>query len=229
VKPLAVDLCCGKGGWTIGLQAVGYRVLGVDLERFPEYPGDYFIQQDIRTLHGDQFTQAVLIVASPPCQEFTVRSLPWGSKLPPPLLGLDLFRACERIGREAGCPYVIENVRGARRWIRDQPVTHLGPFYLWGPGVPALFPPELRLVQKGFRHRSVRGHLRDMRGISRARRKEWSATCAMIPFELAATVGRTFLPRDSRIAGPGAALRSPGASCLSPGTKCNRLSFQGEP
>jgi len=31
-RPLAIDLCCGLGGWTEGLLAEGYRVIGYDIE-----------------------------------------------------------------------------------------------------------------------------------------------------------------------------------------------------
>lgn len=68
---LAIDLCCGLGGWTEGLLAEGYDVLGFDIERHVygahRYPAQLVIQ-DVLTLHGAQFRDATLIVASPPCQ-----------------------------------------------------------------------------------------------------------------------------------------------------------------
>lgn len=72
-KPLAVDLFCGLGGWTDGLLAEGYDVIGFDIERH-EY-GDHcypaqLVLQDVTALHGSQFKDAVLIVASPPCQAY---------------------------------------------------------------------------------------------------------------------------------------------------------------
>jgi site-specific DNA-cytosine methylase len=33
MTPLAIDLFCGLGGWTEGLLAEGYRVVGFDIER----------------------------------------------------------------------------------------------------------------------------------------------------------------------------------------------------
>jgi site-specific DNA-cytosine methylase len=70
-QPLAVDIYCGLGGWTEGLLAEGYRVIGFDNERHvygdERYPGQ-LVLQDVRTLHGKQFKDAALIVASPPCQ-----------------------------------------------------------------------------------------------------------------------------------------------------------------
>lgn len=80
-RPLAVDLFCGLGGWTDGLLAEGYDVVGFDIERHDygdglRYPGQLVIQ-DVRTLHGAQFRRAALIVASPPCQEYSYMAMPW--------------------------------------------------------------------------------------------------------------------------------------------------------
>jgi len=51
---------------------------------------------------------------------------------------LALFNACVRIGQEAGCPTIIENVRGAQPWV-GRARWNYGSFYLWG-DVPALMP-----------------------------------------------------------------------------------------
>jgi site-specific DNA-cytosine methylase len=88
-KPLGIDLFCGLGGWTEGLLAEGYDVVGFDIERHQygehRYPAQLVIQ-DVLTLHGSQFRDATLIVASPPCQAYSYRAMPWkrAKALPPP-------------------------------------------------------------------------------------------------------------------------------------------------
>ena len=66
MKPLAIDLFCGLGGWTEGLLAEGYDVVGFDIERHDYGTGGYpaqLVLQDALTLHGSQFKDAALIVA----------------------------------------------------------------------------------------------------------------------------------------------------------------------
>jgi hypothetical protein len=147
MKPLAIDLFCGLGGWTEGLQAEGYYVVGFDNHQHVygehRYPAQLVIQ-DVLTLHGRQFKDAALIVASPPCQGYSYRAMPWkrAKALPPP--DNSLFEACFRIQREAikaaghHIPLVVENVRGAQPWV-GRSRWNYGSFYLWG-DVPALMP-----------------------------------------------------------------------------------------
>lgn len=138
MRPLAVDLFCGLGGWTEGLLAAGYRVVGFDVERHQyggaRYPAQ-LVLQDVLTIHGSQFRGAALIVASPPCQAYSYRAMPWkrAKALPPP--DNSLFEACFRIQEEASAaagryiPLVVENVCGAQKWV-GRARWHYGSFYL---------------------------------------------------------------------------------------------------
>jgi hypothetical protein len=146
-----VDLYCGLGGWADGFLAEGYEVIGFDIERHDYrtdgYPGD-LVLQDVRTLHGSQFKDAAVIVASPPCQEYSYMAMPWsrGKKIAEEYRAgvrdvkklTELFDACFRIAREAQVPLIVENVRGAIPWV-GQSRWHYGSFHLWG-DVPALMP-----------------------------------------------------------------------------------------
>lgn len=154
-----VDLFCGLGGWASGGLAEGYDVVGFDIERHVygehRYPAQ-LVLQDVLTLHGSQFRDAALIVASPPCQEFSYMSMPWSlAKAKAAAIRADetgemradltrLFDACFRIQREASeaaskhVPLVIENVRGAVPWV-GRARWNFGSYYLWG-DVPALMP-----------------------------------------------------------------------------------------
>ena len=187
MRPLAVDLCSGLGGWAEGLEAAGFDVIRVDLfDMFaetgtPKPPNCLLMLQDIRTVHGSQFKRASLIVASPPCQEFSWMAMPWSraKQVGRALRGEDecpanyrgsrtiedlnaLFNACFRIQRECNearaaeglppIPMVVENVRGARPWVGPSRGSY-GSYYLWG-DVPALMPsPHRRSANKvpGFR------------------------------------------------------------------------------
>jgi len=168
LKPKAIDLFCGLGGWTDGLLAEGYDVTGYDIEEHAygdlRYQGN-LVLQDVATLHGAQFADVALIVASPPCQEYSYMAMPWkrakakaaairADETGEKLAALNrLFNECFRIQREASfaagrhIPMVVENVRGAQPWV-GRARWSFGSFYLWG-DVPALMPMTKRAVKVG--------------------------------------------------------------------------------
>ena len=167
---LAIDLYCGLGGWAEGLLAEGYDVVGFDIERHQygdyRYPAQLVIQ-DVLTLHGSQFRDAALIVASPPCQAYSWMAMPWKrAKAKAAAIRADesgqmladlnrLFEACFRIQAQASLaagrhiPMVVENVRGAQPWV-GRARWNFGSFYLWG-DVPALMPAGQAIKVQSFR------------------------------------------------------------------------------
>ena len=173
--PLAIDLFCGLGGWTEGLLAEGYRVQGYDIEAHEygdeRYPAELFLE-DVMTIDGARFADADLIVASPPCQEYSYMAMPWSrAKAKAAAIRADttgaemerlnqLFHACFRIRREACAaagrhiPLVVENVRGAIPWV-GRSRWNYGSFHLWG-DVPALMPAVVNATKvPGFRFDGV--------------------------------------------------------------------------
>ncbi len=198
-KPLAIDLFCGLGGWAEGFLAEGYDVIGFDIERRP-YPGS-LVLQDVTTLDGSQFKDAAVIVASPPCQGYSYRAMPWrrAKALPPP--DNTLFNAAFRIHAEAVqaaghfIPLVVENVRGAQKWV-GRAVANCGPQYLWG-DVPVLLP--LITKRKGtggswfFDYRR-RGDPGRRYSSGSQQRRQIVAERSKIPFPLARHIAQVYKP-----------------------------------
>lgn len=172
-KPLCIDLFCGLGGWTEGFLAEGFDVIGFDIEQHvygeERYPAQ-LVLQDVRTIHGSQFKDAAIIVASSPCQAYSYMAMPWkrAKQIAAALRGdgafpegyrgaqtiaelNELFAQPARIQREA-CeaagrfiPMIQENVKGAQPWVGPAQWRY-GSFYLWG-DVPALMPVPHKAVK----------------------------------------------------------------------------------
>lgn len=175
MKPILYDLCCGKGGWAKAFLAAGWDVRGFDIDDQPDYPGT-FHRRDVLTISGREFVDGTLIVASPPCEQFSRHQMPWTKRRNPPPPDLSIVDACFRIAREAGLPIVLENVRKAQDWLGSAK-WHCGAYYLWG-AVPALMP-----VVKYRKKESFGSSARLDR--------------AMVPFELGAHIAKVFDPRAS--------------------------------
>lgn len=173
MKPLAIELFAGTCSWSKGWTALGGRAVCFDIEHLshhgPVPEGCELVLQDVKTLHGSQFKDAHVILASPPCQEFSRYAMPFGALwrehhqmdddgAPPgnyigkPCPSTYLFWTCFRIQAEA-CkaagryiPMVVENVKGAQRFVGRSSWSH-GSYHLWG-DVPALMPINLKRRMK---------------------------------------------------------------------------------
>jgi DNA (cytosine-5)-methyltransferase 1 len=120
MKPTAIDLFCGAGGATLGLQRAGYHVTGVDIKRQPRYCGDAFIQADVLSL--GPLSGYDLIWASPPCQFGTALRHAHNAKKD----HANLIPPTRELLKASGLPYVIENVEPVAK-------AHLiNPFILCG-------------------------------------------------------------------------------------------------
>jgi len=131
----ALDLYCGLGGWADGLMKSGIYVTGYDIVDFSDsYPGIFF-RRDLLTLND--FPECDLIVASPPCTDFTKTDIPrsWQSvkRYPPDIpLAIRLFiRVYEIVGLVRPKYFIIENVRGAQKFT-GKARMHIGSRYFWG-------------------------------------------------------------------------------------------------
>lgn len=228
---LAYDLYCGPdfGGWAKGLISEGWTVIGFDISGAqgfgPGYPGELRVR-DVLAIHGSELKDADLIVGSPPCQEPSYRAMPWSraqklNRQGPPHRFIALFEACLRIRLQASIaagryiPLVIENVRGAQRWI-GVAKNHYGSYYLWG-DVPETLPAtdRVKIVRGHINKRDGHTHTRHLTnraehikqhgsgriwfdtGIAALssgglRRKAASAAIAEIPFPLAQHIARYF-------------------------------------
>ena len=149
-------------------------MIGFDVCYSSEYPGELVIA-DVRKFAagGLAFQYAAVIVASPPCQEFTRHQLPWTARKNPPPPDLSIMEACQQIAKDAQVPFVMENVRNAQKWI-GQARAHYGSRYLWG-DVPPILP---------YAETSRKEHLSST---AVAERSE-------IPFDLARYIARVFKP-----------------------------------
>jgi DNA (cytosine-5)-methyltransferase 1 len=117
-----LDLFCCEGGAGMGYHLAGMEVTGVDIAKQPRYPFTFAQADALKYLreHGHEFD---FIHASPPCQGY--------SHLTPAANRGDhakLIPAVRELLEASGKPWVIENVQGARRELRD-PVMLCGSMF----------------------------------------------------------------------------------------------------
>jgi hypothetical protein len=133
-KPIALDICCRKGGATVGLQRAGFYVIGVDIDPQPGYPGDEFYQVDgieilknLLTPYGSYSLDLIakrpdLIWQSWPCQEGNTATA--GNRARGIVDTHEQFipRARELSDR-LGIPYVLEQPTSSRRGLIRRDLT----------------------------------------------------------------------------------------------------------
>lgn len=126
-RPVLLDLFCCEGGAAMGYHRAGFDVVGVDLEPQGRYPFPMVVADALAPPFDLGRFDA--IHASPPCQSYSTMSNRHGSDAP------QLIDAVRVMLDRAGCPYVLENVTGARRFMRSPLMLHGGQFGLplWRP------------------------------------------------------------------------------------------------
>lgn len=130
---LVLDLFCGLGGFSKAFSDRGHRVIGIDLVPPASVCADLSRGVPIKA-------QPDVLLASPPCTEFTKESLPWRKtgKSPDMTLALAAFKAVQDLKPRWWC---IENVQGAIKWFPKKPTTRVGSRILWT-NIPAWLPPN---------------------------------------------------------------------------------------
>ena len=117
-----LDLFCGAGGSAVGYARAGFEVVGVDLNKQPHYPFEFYTGDALTVLemlrdHPDWSDPVDAIHASPPCQAYSITKHTHKVQHP------DLFAQTREFLKATGLPYVIENVVGAPM---ENPVTLCG-------------------------------------------------------------------------------------------------------
>lgn len=106
---LALDLYCGAGGASRGIERAGFEVHGVDIAPQPNYPFEFLLEDAVEfmELGLDDFD---FIWASPPCQAYS-----WSSagRRNDGYEYADLVEITRHYLKKSGKPYIIENVVGA--------------------------------------------------------------------------------------------------------------------
>jgi hypothetical protein len=161
-----LDLFCGRWGWSRAFAARGWECHGYDLVEPSEVPnGCIFYQADVLDIRLPFICDYDFIVASSPCEEFSVHGMKHFHPNPKyPAMGIRLFEHTRALCEASGVPYVMENVRPAQKFV-GRAIHRCGPFCLWGTGVPTLMPQG---INKGISQR-VPG----MKSMTRAEITAW--------------------------------------------------------
>jgi len=210
-----LDLFAGELGWSRIFAARGHECICIDLKTPKNIPlGCQFIKADVLSLFsrrtgfvslrqdGYNWTEEFdFIVASSPCEEFSVHGMKHFHPNPKyPEMGIMLFNHTRQLCEATGLPYLMENVRAAQRFV-GKAVHHCGPYFLWGNAVPPLVPPRTRnkniaLGGGAYVRAGRQGRIKEARyeipmmrtGSHSPQRQAQTAEVATIPAELASCV-----------------------------------------
>jgi DNA (cytosine-5)-methyltransferase 1 len=121
-----LDLFCGAGGAGEGYRLAGFTVAGVDIEHHDYKPGAFLQMHALDALSTLDLSKFDAIHASPPCQGYTTMTRQKAAQEKWPRLIAPL----RELLKESGLPWVIENVVGAKREMRNPVLLHGGMFGL---------------------------------------------------------------------------------------------------
>lgn len=109
-----LDLYCKAGGAAAGYAKAGFEVIGVDIERQPNYPFQFLKADAIEFLKGLSPQYFDVIHASPPCQHYSkARALSVARNNGAYGEHPDLIEPTRELLIKTRKPYIIENVAGA--------------------------------------------------------------------------------------------------------------------
>lgn len=149
-KPKLLDLFCGIGGWSVGFHRVGFECVGLDI-RDVGYPYEFW-KYDIRDFACDSNMGFDVVVASPPCNEFTSLRLANKKTPPKPEKGKELVKEAKRVIDSIHPRYwIVENVNGAMKHIYPilgTPAMKHHPYYFWG-NFPRFMVAQSNRLEKG--------------------------------------------------------------------------------
>lgn len=106
----ALELYCGVGGTTKGLQRAGWHVTGVDNQEQEDYCGDEFVLGDAIEFGMKYGGDYDLVVGGPPCQFDGMLTV--GTNAVFEFEYPDLLEPTRDVMRKSGRPYVIEQPPG---------------------------------------------------------------------------------------------------------------------
>jgi hypothetical protein len=195
-----LDVCCGHWGWSKAFAARGHKCVGIDLTWSEPPENCEFLRMNLFKLTSLWIVEQGFnfLVASTPCEEFSVHGMKHFHKNPPfPKNGLAMFNHVRSVFSDSGMLYVMENVRATQQFVGNA-VHHCGPFYLWGSGVPPIIPRNIRkgldtggsisgrgATRKEIREYRQRFDPRYSTGPNSQKRREVQLALATIPPELA--------------------------------------------